>query len=99
MHQVKATRVARALALGIAVAMAGPAMASIDKNEALTACTTKAEETYGDGAITKLKRIKKRGDYTIQLFVSGVSDSRFVAECKVDKDTGEVTSIDPATAP
>ncbi len=99
MFKIKAISVAQAVAFGVAVAVAGPAAAAINKNEALTACTAKAEETYGNGAITKLKRIKKRGNYTVQLFVSGVSDSRFVAECVVDKESGEVTTIDPPSAP
>ena len=99
MKFVKTRTSLKVAALSAVIAVVAPVAALADKNAALSACAMKAEETYGDGAITKLKRIKKRGDYKVQLFVTGVSESRFVAECVVSKDNGEVTSLEPATAP
>ena len=86
------------LASALALAVSTPAYAKIDKGEALNICIAETRTTYGEKAITKLKKIKKRGEYKVQLYVSGVSDSRFTATCVIDTE-GKVVSMDPAAKP
>lgn len=86
------------VAAAVAGIFAAPAFAKIEKGEALSICMDESKRVYGDSAIIKLKKIKKRGDYKVELFVSGVSESRFSGTCVVDSD-GKVLSMDPASAP
>lgn len=71
------------------------ALADVSRNAALTLCIDKAKATYGESANIKMKKVKKRGDTTVQLWVAGVKDDRFMATCVVNSE-GEVVSIEAA---
>jgi hypothetical protein len=71
------------------------ASADVTRNEALTLCIDKAKATYGESANIKMKKVKKRGDTTVQLWVAGVKEDRFMSTCVVNSE-GEVVSIEAA---
>ncbi|MBP9034497.1 MAG: hypothetical protein KBG29_11430, partial [Pseudomonadales bacterium] len=49
-------------------------------------CREKVRETFGEDVRTKLKRIKERGTYIVEIKVSGVTEKPFTAKCEVARD-------------
>lgn len=87
------------LALKLAPAMlaaallAGPASAATTSGDAFGICKQKVRETFGEDVRTKLKRVKERNSYIVQIKVSGVSEKPFTATCEVARD-GTLSSFE-----
>jgi len=81
-----ALKLAPALAAAALLAVPGSASASTTSGDAFGICRAKVRETFGEDVRTKLKRIKERGNYIVEIKVSGVSEKPFTAKCEVARD-------------
>jgi len=87
------------LALKLAPAMlaaaliAGPASAATTSGDAFGICKQKVRATFGEDVRTKLKRVKERNNYIVQIKVSGAAEKPFVATCEVARD-GTLSSFE-----
>ncbi len=87
------------LALKLAPAMlaaaliAGPASAATTSGDAFGICKQKVRATFGEDVRTKLKRVKERNNYIVQIKVSGVAEKPFTATCEVARD-GTLSSFE-----
>ncbi len=81
-----ALKLAPALAAVALLAAPGGASAATTSGDAFGICREKVRETFGEEVRTKLKRIKERGTYIVEIKVSGVTDKPFTAKCEVARD-------------
>ena len=80
-------------ALLAAALLAGPASAATTSGDAFGICKQKVRETFGEDVRTKLKRVKERNSYIVQIKVSGVAEKPFTATCEVARD-GTLSSFE-----
>ncbi len=80
-------------ALAAAALLAAPASASTTSGDAFGICRDKVRATFGEEVRTKLKRIKERGNFIVEIKVSGVAEKPFTAKCEVARD-GTLSSFE-----
>jgi len=88
-----ALKLAPALATAALLAAPGSASAATTSGDAFGICKEKVRATFGEEVRTKLKRIKERGNYIVEIKVSGVGDKPFTAKCEVARD-GTLSSFE-----
>jgi hypothetical protein len=88
-----ALKLAPAVLAAALVAAPGSASADTSSGDAFGICRQKVRETFGEESKTKLKRIKERGSYFVEIKVTGVSEKPFVAKCEVARD-GTLSSFE-----
>lgn len=69
------------------------ASAAISDGQAMTICKDKVRESLGEPTKTKLKRFKKRSNYSVHLSVFGVAEKPVTAKCEIDRD-GKLVSFE-----
>ncbi len=88
-----ALKLAPALAAAALLAAPASASASTTSGDAFGICRAKVRATFGEEARTKLKRIKERGSFIVEIKVSGVAEKPFTAKCEVARD-GTLSSFE-----
>ena len=88
-----ALKLAPALAAAALLAAPGSASATTTSGDAFGICRDKVRETFGEDVRTKLKRVKERGNYFVEIKVSGVAEKPFTAKCEVARD-GKLSSFE-----
>ena len=95
-----ALKLAPAVFAAALLAAPGSASAATTSGDAFGICKQKVRETFGEEVRTKLKRIKERGNFVVEIKVSGVAEKPFVATCEVARDgtLGSFEHDGPASA-
>jgi hypothetical protein len=88
-----ALKLAPVMLAGALVAAPGPVSAATTSGDAFGICKQKVRETFGEDVRTKLKRVKERNNYIVQIKVSGAAEKPFVATCEVARD-GTLSSFE-----
>ena len=95
-----ALKLAPAVLAAALLAASGRASAAISSGDAFGICKQKVRDTFGEQARTRLKRIKERGNFIVEIKVTGVAEKPFVATCEVARDgtLGSFEHDGPASA-
>ena len=88
-----ALKLAPVMLAGALVAAPAPVSAATTSGDAFGICKQKVRETFGEDVRTKLKRVKERGSFIVEIKVSGVAEKPFTAKCEVARD-GTLSSFE-----
>jgi len=88
-----ALKLAPAMLAAALLAAPGAASAATTSGDAFGICKQKVRETFGEDVRTKLKRVKERSNYIVEIKVSGVTEKPFTATCEVARD-GTLSSFE-----